>query len=36
MAECKTTDMRNIALMGDGSEGKTTRMEAMLVAAGVP
>ncbi len=35
MAEFTTTNIRNIALMGHGSEGKTTLTEAMLFAAGV-
>ena len=34
MAEYLTKDLRNIALMGHGSEGKTTLAEAMLFAAG--
>ena len=34
MAEYLTKDIRNIALMGHGSEGKTTLTEAMLYAAG--
>ncbi|NLW20649.1 MAG: elongation factor G [Clostridiales bacterium] len=34
MAEYQTKDLRNIALMGHGSEGKTTLAEAMLFAAG--
>ncbi|MDD4081048.1 MAG: elongation factor G [Eubacteriales bacterium] len=34
MAEYQTGDIRNIALMGHGSEGKTTLTEAMLFAAG--
>jgi len=34
MAEAITKDIRNIALMGHGSEGKTTLTEAMLFAAG--
>ena len=35
MAEFATTHIRNIALMGHGSEGKTTLTEAMLFAAGL-
>lgn len=35
MADILTRDIRNIALMGHGSEGKTTFAEAMLFAAGV-
>jgi len=34
MAEYLTKDIRNIALMGHGSEGKTTLAESMLFAAG--
>ncbi|HSK67987.1 MAG TPA: elongation factor G, partial [Candidatus Limnocylindria bacterium] len=34
MADYATKDIRNIALMGHGSEGKTTLSEAMLFAAG--
>ena len=33
MAEFTTGNIRNIALMGHGSEGKTTLTEAMLFAA---
>ena len=35
MAELMTKDIRNIALLGHGSEGKTTLTEAMLFAAGL-
>ena len=35
MAELATKDIRNIALLGHGSEGKTTLTEAMLFAAGL-
>ncbi len=35
MADYKTKDIRNIALLGHGSEGKTTLVEAMLFAAGI-
>ena len=35
MAELVTKDIRNIALLGHGSEGKTTLTEAMLFAAGL-
>ncbi len=35
MAEYRTTDIRNVALLGHGSEGKTTLAEAMLFAAGI-
>ena len=35
MAEFATSNIRNIALMGHGSEGKTTMTEAMLFAAGL-
>ena len=35
MADYKTKDNRNIALLGHGSEGKTTLTEAMLFAAGM-
>ena len=34
-AEYITTNIRNIALMGHGGEGKTTLTEAMLYAAGI-
>ena len=34
MADYKTENICNIALIGHGSEGKTTRTEAMLFAAG--
>ena len=34
MADYGTKDIRNIALMGHGSEGKTTLVESMLFAAG--
>ena len=34
MADYLTKDIRNIALMGHGSEGKTTLAESMLFAAG--
>lgn len=35
MADYITTNIRNIALIGHGSEGKTTLTEAMLYAAGL-
>jgi len=35
MADYLTSNIRNIALMGHGSEGKTTLTEAMLFAAGI-
>ena len=35
MADYKTKDIRNIALLGHGSEGKTTLTESMLFAAGM-
>ena len=35
MAEFVSSNIRNIALMGHGSEGKTTLMESMLFAAGL-
>ena len=35
MAEFITGNIRNVALMGHGSEGKTTLTEAMLFAAGM-
>jgi elongation factor G len=35
MADYQTTDIRNIALIGHGSEGKTTLTESMLFAAGM-
>ncbi len=35
MADYGTQDLRNIALLGHGSEGKTTLTEAMLFAAGM-
>ena len=35
MAEFATGNIRNIALMGHGSEGKTTLTAAMLFAAGM-
>ena len=34
MADYQTASIRNIALVGHGSEGKTTLAEAMLYAAG--
>ena len=33
MAEFATSNIRNVAFMGHGSEGKTTLTEAMLFAA---
>jgi len=35
MANYETRDIRNIALMGHGSEGKTSLVEALLFAAGI-
>lgn len=35
MADYKTKDIRNIALLGHGSEGKTTLTEAMLFCRGM-
>lgn len=35
MAEIRTTDIRNIALLGHAGEGKTTLTEAMLFVAGI-
>ncbi len=35
MADYLTADIRNMALLGHGSEGKTTLTEAMLFAAGI-
>ena len=35
MAEFATSNIRNVAFMGHGSEGKTTLTEAMLFAAGM-
>ena len=35
MADYKTKDIRNIALLDHGGEGKTTLVESMLFAAGI-
>ena len=35
MAGFETKDIRNIAILGHGSEGKTTLVEGLLFAAGV-